>query len=231
VFELPVGPGKLLFRNSSGVLARLVEGWQTSFIINASTGQPATISSTYLNGTTVSPTGLYAAAAGTAVSVPDVVGPFSSKGFGQVDWNGANGSFFGSSFGRVSDPQCGAVAPDLKPYCTIQAITDAKTGQILLQNPKPGKRGTLGRQTMELPGQWSFDAALAKTVRFSESKNLQIRMDATNILNHPNVGSCAAGVAPFCNPVLNINGTDPFGFIREKGEQKRFFKGSVRLNF
>jgi len=68
-------------------------------------------------------------------------------------------------------------------------------------------------------------------VRISESKNIQVRLDATNILNHPNVGSCAAGVAPFCNPVLNINGTNPFGFIQEKGDQKRFFKGSVRLNF
>jgi len=39
-FELPLGPGKLLFNNSSGVVARLIEGWQTSFIINASTGHP-----------------------------------------------------------------------------------------------------------------------------------------------------------------------------------------------
>ena len=42
-FELPIGPNKLLLGNSSGVLARVVEGWQTSFIINASTGQPASI--------------------------------------------------------------------------------------------------------------------------------------------------------------------------------------------
>ena len=43
-FELPVGPGKLLMRNSSGVLARVVEGWQTSFIVNLSTGQPISVS-------------------------------------------------------------------------------------------------------------------------------------------------------------------------------------------
>ena len=80
VFELPFGPGRLLFRNSSGVVSRLIEGWQTSFIVNASTGQPASISASYLNGTTVSPTGLHGAgtgAAATAASVPDVVGPFN----------------------------------------------------------------------------------------------------------------------------------------------------------
>ena len=58
-----------------------------------------------------------------------------------------------------------------------------------------------------------------------------VDMDATNILNHPNVGNCAATTAPFCTPVLNINGTNSLGFIQEKGDQRRFFKGSVRLNF
>jgi hypothetical protein len=222
-FELPIGPGRLLFRNSSGVLARLVEGWQTSFIVNLNTGQPASISTSYLNGTTTSPTGLY----GTS-SVPDVVGPF--KGFGKVQWNGDYGTFFGSDFGRVLDPQCGTVAAELKSYCTIQAITDAKSGQIVLQNPKPGTRGTLGRQTLEFPGFWNFDAALSKTVKISESKSLQVRMDATNILNHPNVGNCGT-TTPLCNPVLNTNGSSPFGSIQEKGDQRRFFKGSVRFNF
>src|SRR5215831_5314533 len=47
VFQLPFGPGRLLFRNTSGILARVIEGWQTSFIVNASAGQPATVSATY----------------------------------------------------------------------------------------------------------------------------------------------------------------------------------------
>src|SRR5262249_54621389 len=161
------GPGQLLFGNTAGVLARVIEGWQTSFIVNASTGQPASISSSYLNGTIISPTGLYGTGT-NAASAPDVVGSFSSKGFGQLGWSGDYGSFFGSQFTRVADPQCAAVATDLRAYCTIQAVADAKSGQVLLQNPKPGTRGTLGRQTLELPGQWSFDAALAKTVRVSE---------------------------------------------------------------
>jgi hypothetical protein len=213
--ELPIGPGRLLFGNSSGVLARLIEGWQTSFIVNLSTGQPASLTASYLNGTTSSPTGLY------GNSAPDVVGPFSSKGFGTVQWNGDFGTFFGSDFARASDPQCATVATELRSYCTLQAITDAKSGQILLQNPKPGTRGTLGRQTMELPGSWNFDAALSKTVRISESKSVQVRMDATNVFNHP---------VP-ANPILNVNGNTPFGSIQEKGDQRRFFKGSVRFNF
>ena len=73
---------------------------------------------------------------------------------------------------------------------------------------------------MELPGIWTLDAALAKIVRISESKNVQIRMDATNILNHPNVGNCTVRMAPFCNPVLNINGTNPLWLHSGKGRSE-----------
>src|SRR5262249_61946278 len=120
-FDLPLGPGRTFFRNSSGFFAREIEGWQTSFIVNLSTGQPVSVGSTYINGTTVSPTGLYGG------SVPDIVGPFPVKGFGKVQWNGDFGNFFGDAFSKVADPQCGLVAAELKQFCTLQAVTDAKT--------------------------------------------------------------------------------------------------------
>ena len=205
-FELPIGPGKLLLRNSSGWKARLGEGWATSFIINLSTGQPMSVSAANM---------LYAG------GVPDVVGPFPSKGFGQVQWNGNYGNFFGDRFISVPDPQCNGIADSLKSLCTLKAVADAKTGQILLQNPQPGKRGTLGRQTMELPGSWAFDAAMSKTVRIAESKSLVIRVDSTNVFNHPVPN----------NPVLNINNTTPFGFIQDKGNQIRQLKANLRFVF
>ena len=210
VFELPIGPNKLLLGNTSGWVARVIEGWQTGFIVNWSTGTPVSIAAGNM---------LYAS------GVPDVVGPFSSKSFGKVQWNGDYGNFFGSSFAKLADPQCGLVAVDLKPYCTLQAVTDTKTGQIVLQNPKPGKRGTLGRATMELPGQWNFDAGLSKNVRITETKSVQVRMDATNVFNHPFPNLISS------SPGLNINSTSPFGFIQDKGDQRRQFKAQVRFNF
>jgi hypothetical protein len=229
-FDLPLGPGKTFFRNSSGFFARAIEGWQTSFIVNLSTGQPVSIASTYINGTTVSPTGLYGG------TVPDVVGSFPVKGFGKVKWNGDYGNFFGDALGKTADPQCGLVATELRQYCTLQAITDATTNQIVLQNPKPGTRGSLGRQTLELPGTWSFDAAISKTVRIKESKSIVIRMDATNIFNHPLPNLAIVNNNPPAG--LNINSTSPFGFIQDKGnstvmnsEKFRQFKGVLRFNF
>jgi hypothetical protein len=210
-YSLPFGPNKLLFRHSSGWIARTLEGWQTSFIINTNSGGPTSVvagNMLYGNG------------------VPDVVGPFPAKPFGSVEWNGDSGNQFGSRFAQVPDPQCGQLAADLKPYCTLQAITDAKTNQIVLQNPQPGHRGTLGQKTLELPGQWQFDSAVSKSIRITESKSLQFRMDATNIFNHPLLGTTAA-----TSPNFSLNSTTPFGSIQAKGTQRRQFKAQLRLNF
>jgi hypothetical protein len=214
-FELPIGPNKLLLPNSSGWLARVVEGWQTSFIINASTGQPGSIVAAnmlYGNG------------------VADIVSPIDVKA-GRVAWNGQSGTYFGSgTLNRVTDPQCLEVqgtpatlttpATGLQALCNLQAVRNAATGQIVFQNPRPGNRGTVGRQTVSLPGNWSFDAAMGKTLRLTESKSFQIRLDATNILNHPGVS----------NPILDINNSN-FGQILTKDDSKREFRGSLRLNF
>ena len=74
---------------------------------------------------------------------------------------------------------------------------------------------------MYLPGQWSFDGAMSKRLRISESKSFQIRVDATNVMNHPVPN----------NPSLDINSTNPFGFIQDKGNQRREFKGMLRFDF
>ena len=78
-FELPIGPGKLLMGGSHGVLARVIEGWQASAVVNLSSGPPASISASYTNPTAwASPTGLY------GNSVPDIVGNFPRDG--KVNW-------------------------------------------------------------------------------------------------------------------------------------------------
>jgi hypothetical protein len=74
---------------------------------------------------------------------------------------------------------------------------------------------------MELPGAWALDAAISKSFQIKEGKRVQVRMDATNIFNHPLLG----------NPTLNVNSTSPFGDISAKGDQRRQFKAQVRLDF
>src|SRR5262245_4340889 len=210
-FSLPIGPSQPLLRNSTGVVARIVEGWQLSWIFNTNTGAPLSISAAnmlYANG------------------VPDIVGPFDPKS-GVVEFTGGpSGSYFSrDAYKQVTDPQCASVTSvqNLRNACTLSAVADAKTNQILLQNPLPGMRGTLGQRVVEGPGRWRFDASMGKTVKLTESKSLQIRMDAQNVLNHPDPST----------PNLDINNTN-FGLItgaNAKTNAKREFQGMIRLTF
>jgi hypothetical protein len=205
-FELPIGPGQLLFRNSSGVWARIIEGWKMSWIVNVASGAPGNI---------VAQNNLY------ANGVPDRVGDFDPAN-GDVQWaNGAdNGNYFGGAYKKVADPQCGRVAASLSSFCTLRAIADS-SNVIVLQNPLPGTRGNLGQNVIEMPGTWTFDSGLAKSFKIGESRRLHVRMDATNIFNHPQPA----------NPTLDINSqTIEFGNINNK-TGNRAFQAQMRLEF
>jgi hypothetical protein len=217
--ELPMGPNKLLFGDSSGWLARALERWQTGIILNLGSGRPTSISA--LTGLT------YAAGGLTAPNtVADVVGPWDRR-TGGVKWDGPNnrGAFFGDSnpFVSVPDPQCAlsqgwvttqvnagganvdcslrAIARQVSPG-TAGAVTlsDGRTIQYLLVNPIPGKQGNLGQTTVEGPG----------TIRF----------DATNVLNHPNPP----------DPIFSIN-DENFGYLTGDKTGNRSFQGQLRLSF
>jgi len=105
--------------------------------------------------------------------------------------------------------------------CDLSALADRGTGQVLLQNARPGTRGTLGVNTIENRGTWSLDGNVSKTFQISESKSVQIRMDATNILNHPTPPT----------PNFDVNDDSGFGILDGDKTGSRSFKGSVRLNF
>ena len=88
-------------------------------------------------------------------------------------------------------------------------------------NPTTG----VPQNVIELPGTWRFDAAISKEFKITETKSFQLRIDCTNILNHPNP----------TGPNLNINiaggaNPNPFGGITSK-TGTRAFQGQMRLNF
>ena len=216
-FDLPFGPNKLLFTNSSGVVARIIEGWKTGWIVNLISGAPANVSAQSM---------LYAS------GTPDIVGPFDPSDV-SVKWgSGANATsanyFDEGRYTSTRDPQClnasvVTTAQSLNTFCTLNAIVDTTTNQIVLQNPKPGTRGTLGQRAVYLPGTWRFDANLRKAFSITESKTLEFRLDASNLLNHPEPGT----------PTLLINSTN-FGLISgnaAKNTQHRQFQAQMRFNF
>jgi hypothetical protein len=206
-FELPFGPNRLIGSSTSGLLARVIEGWQLGSIFDYTTGAPLNV----VGATTINRSG-----------TPDIVGDFPRTG--EVIWNSTAtnpfGNYFSQTLYRVQDPACKQVASNLTAFCTNTAIATDSAGQnIILQNAAPGQLGTLGLNPLYGPGSWNIDANLQKKIRFAESRSVAFRVDARNILNHPTPG----------NPNLNIN-SGTFGQISVK-TGSRTLAGQIRLEF
>jgi hypothetical protein len=219
--ELPIGPNKLLLANSSGWVARAVERWQTSFIFNGATGSPADVlaSTNHLYGN----------------SNYDVVSSQWKIPKGKMVWDGPNnnsGTFYDNTYINTVDPQCSTpsvvavtdtMGTNLAASCTLNALalrnSDGTAGPVVLAYPKPGTKGNLGPRTLSYFGQWGLDASASKTLRISESKSFQIRIDALNVLNHPVPGT----------PNYTVGGTN-FGAVTTKTDQ-RTFQGQLRVSF
>jgi hypothetical protein len=261
-FELPFGPNKLLFPNSSGLAARLLERWQASFILNLSTGSPA--SATGAATTRYAGNGGFQPV-GNSRWVPTVHWKIPK---GHVDFENAptgTGTYYGNSvpgavgtFVNVPDPQCAnstqVAQVDNKGFafasnalgCTLRALgqrvpvgtpdsflidpnnPNEVAAWYVLVNPKPGEYGVLSPNVLTGFGNWSLDANIQKSFRITESKSLSLRIDATNVLNHP------TPFIPFFSPGGQLGGGQ-FGEIlcgcNDSKSGTRTFQGQVRLSF
>ena len=124
--------------------------------------------------------------------------------YGAIDYSGAAGGIYYSSFVEILDP----VMP-LKPGITPQQATLQGTTGYNVSRPiisaadffvPTAPSGTLGvpagdnvetvfgatgRDTFRAPVQSRFDVSLFKEVRFRERYAVQFRWDALNVFNHP----------------------------------------------
>src|SRR6185436_2811483 len=172
-----------------------------------------------------------------ALSGYDVASPNWVLPKSEFTWkDGAStGSIFSDKYIGVADPSCydpkivttgDKMGTNLSSLnggpCSLVAIAarnpDGTAGEILLKYPEPGKVGTLGKSNIQGLGDWRFDMNLSKAFRFSESKSGQIRFDATNVLNHPNLNTPSLSGASL-------------GTISGKGNNVRTIQGSLRLSF
>ena len=110
---------------------------------------------------------------------------------------------------------------NLQANCTMNALArrndDGSVGEILLANTLPGQVGNLQDRSLINFGRWNFDASASKSFQLAESKSIQIRVDAQNIMNHPTPSGFGAGVTTL-------------GIISSKTGSRQF-QGQLRLNF
>ena len=217
-FELPFGPNKRLLNNGPLWVSRLVERWQFGGIFNWTSGAPLSFSAGSNPFLTL----------GNNLNVPDLVGDLP-KGSGNVSLctgqcvtaNRPGLITYFDGLSRVADPGASTITDSqtLRTANTQFAIRDSN-GRILMTNPSTGTIGTMGRFWIEGPGQYRVDANLIKRITVDERRELEIRMDVINILNHPNFG----------DPNTDINSPN-FGIIALPTTGNRTFTFGARMNF
>jgi hypothetical protein len=86
--------------------------------------------------------------------------------------------------------------------------------------PAAGTFGTLMRNAFYGPGAFRFDGAVSRKFNITERKELQLRLELFNVLNHPVLG----------NPVVAMNNAN-FGRIQTQVGDGRTFQGVIKFSF
>ncbi|MEJ2112077.1 MAG: hypothetical protein P8Z37_19645, partial [Acidobacteriota bacterium] len=211
-YELPFGPGKLVGTDTSGVLAKVIEGWTLGWITQVSSGAPLNISAQSM---------MYGQA------TPNIINGGIDPGDADFTWaeDARNGYLFfgGDRYEMRDDPQCddlSIVASSLQSYCNFRAVYDTVNEEFVLLNPLPGHRGTLGYNSFRDLGRWNVDMSASKGVSLKEGVDFRFRVDISNIFNHPRPGT----------PSMNINSSTPIGQVSSKSGN-RTLQLMMRIDF
>ena len=106
----------------------------------------------------------------------------------------------------------------IRPDYTGAPIYDAPSGLFLnpaaYVAPPSGQWGNAGRNTIIGPRQFSLNASMQRTFRLSDRYSADLRIDATNALNHPTfpswgtvISNAQFGIQGLANPMRSVQTT------------------------
>lgn len=177
-YILPFGAGHSLMGNAPGWAQRIVGGWQAGGIANYVTGGPLSFTASphpFSSNETGRPNVVSnAIPGGSLVKLPGSVTYFNNY----------------ATLPDTSGPAClpaGTQCTSLAAGLTNRMLVDPN-GNPILANPAPGTKGNLFQNTLRGPGALYFDMNMVKRIQIKEAKNLELRVDIVNVLNHPNFG-------------------------------------------
>jgi hypothetical protein len=84
-----------------------------------------------------------------------------------------------------------------------------------------GTFGNISRNAFRGIPAYNVDAQISRIFQLHERLNLDVRLEAFNVLNHPNFG----------NPATNLNTATTFGQVSSTSNAARVFQGGVKISF
>lgn len=119
------------------------------------------------------------------------------------------------------------ITGSLRPDRTSAPIYSASSGRFLNASaytaPRPGQWGNAGRDSIIGPSSLTFNASLSRTFRVANGNNLDIRIDAENVLNHV--------VLTSYNTTINPTLISPVFGLPASTDSMRSLQTTVRLRF
>jgi hypothetical protein len=107
----------------------------------------------------------------------------ASTAGGDYNRDGGGGAVGGGFYDRPNAPAPGTINTSFDKNAFLTGLFPASA----FPAPAPGQNGTLGRNTFRGPKFSSVDLSFARSLKVSESKQIQIRFEAFNALNNVNL--------------------------------------------
>ncbi len=216
-YELPFGSGhRLGFRP----INRIIGGWRVGATMVLQSGAPISI----LSGlATVNRDGF-------TLCEPYASGTLNTGC--RSYYNTAVTSFTGPELKSVVKLQMTGNGPMMVSPSAISAAdgtgvnapgAPAFAGQVFY-NPGPGQLGPLQRRMFSGPWLLNTDESLIKEIRFSERHTAELRIDAFNLLNHPNFWSGDQNINSTTFGVISSMASTPSGVTSRVLEMGLYYK-------
>jgi hypothetical protein len=140
-----------------------------------------------------------------------------SSGFPVTLYNPTDTSLLGTFGNGVNNNLLDT--PNYTPGCDLKLNHDPAKGPAFntacFSLPELGELGTAPRRFFYGPGIENFDLALIKRIRFAPSQNLELRVEAFNVFNHPQFYGAGAVDGNIVSPTFgNIIAAAPPRFVQ-----------------
>ena len=122
----------------------------------------------------------------------------------------------------------------LNPAAFAQVTAGCPTPISPTTCPGYGTFGNIRKNTFRGPTAYQFDAQVSRTFPIHESLSTTLRLEAFNVLNHPNFNIPTGGTTGTLGGTTGGAGvltSGTFGQVSSTSNQARIFQGSVKINF
>jgi hypothetical protein len=124
---------------------------------------------------------------------------------------------------------------NLRPELTGASLHAAPEGHFLnaaaYTAPQPGQWGDAGRDSILGPGTFTFNASLLRTFRIEKKYNLDVRVEANNVLNHVVYSAYNTTINPSLDNSSDSLLNSPLFGIPASANSMRSLQTTTRLRF